>query len=72
MRARKKRSESVSDWLGRMRPRRVKRTSLGVCSRDEVRVNMFSGEKKGKVKTKAMTAEIKRILRPLNAADGTG
>ncbi len=43
------RSESVGRrvWLGRRRESRVKRTSEGVCRREEVRVKMFSGEKYG-------------------------
>jgi hypothetical protein len=33
---------------------------------------MFSGEKKGRVKTRARTAEMKRILRALKAVGGMG
>lgn len=33
---------------------------------------MFSGEKNGRVKTRAVTADIKSILRLLKAAAGTG
>lgn len=36
-------------WFGRREVRRVKRTSVGVCKREEVRVRMFSGEKVGRV-----------------------
>ena len=38
-------SFSVRPPLPRARARRVKRTSLGVCRREEVSVKMFSGEK---------------------------
>jgi len=39
-------------WFGRSEARRVKRTSLGVWRREEVRVRMFSGEKRGRVEMK--------------------
>lgn len=64
------RSDSVRTRSGRTRLRRVKRTSLGVCKRDEVRVNMFSGEKKGRVEMRAKRAEIKRMFRPRNEEVG--
>lgn len=35
-------------------------------------MNMFSGEKNGRVKTRASAADMKRMLRLLNAAAGTG
>ena len=38
-------SFSVRSRPPRATAKRVNRTSLGVCSRDEVVVNMFSGEK---------------------------
>ena len=43
--------------------KRVKRTSLGVCSLDDVSLKMFSGLKLGNVDMKARTAETKRMLR---------
>lgn len=43
--------------------RRTKRTSLGICRRDSVRRNMFSGRKGGRVERREMTAEMKRIFR---------
>jgi len=45
--------------------RRVKRTSLGVCSRDCVMVKIFSGAKYGRVEMRASRAEMKRMLKDL-------
>jgi len=45
-------SWGVRVWFGRSEARRVKRTSLGVWRREEVRVRMFSGEKRGRVEMK--------------------
>lgn len=35
-------------------------------------MNIFSGEKNGRVKIRARTADMKRMLRLLKAAAGTG
>ena len=56
--------------LGRIRPRRVKRTSLGVWRREDVTANMFSGERKGRVQIKAMEAVMKRMLRARKTGTG--
>lgn len=53
----------VRVWLGRRVARRVKRTSEGVCRREEVRVKMFSGEKNGRVESRARREVRKRRLR---------
>lgn len=50
----------------------MKRTSLEVCKREEVTVNMFSGVKKGRVEMRAIRAEMKRTFRPRNEAAGVG
>ena len=41
----------------------MKRTSLGVCRREEVVLKMFSGAKYGRLEMMARTADMKRILR---------
>ena len=50
----------------------MNRTSLGVCSREEVVVKIFSGEKYGSVETRARRAEMKRMLREERTGRGTG
>jgi len=65
-------SWGVRVWFGRREARRVKRTSLGVCRREEVRVRMFSGEKAGRVEMKYIVAERKRRLRDRRMAGGMG
>mgnify|MGYP003623127099 CR=1 FL=1 len=41
---------------------RVKRTSIGICSRDCVAVKMFSGEKEGRVERSESNAIVKSIV----------
>ena len=50
----------------------MNRTSFGVCRRDEVIVKMFSGEKYGRVETRAMRAQMKSIFREEITGRGTG
>ena len=50
----------------------MNRTSFGVCSREEVVVKIFSGEKYGSVETRARRAEMKRMLREEMTGRGTG
>lgn len=50
----------------------MKRTSLGVCRREDVVVKMFSDAKYGRVEMRAMTAETKRMLREVKTGGGTG
>lgn len=64
-------SASVSPLTPRARLRRVNRTSLDVCRRDDVVVKMFSGAKWGRVETRAQTAETKRMVRDLETGPGT-
>lgn len=52
MRGRRSSSAAVRVLLGLREARRVKRTSVGVCSREDVMINMFSGEKVGRVEMK--------------------
>lgn len=65
-------SASVSPETPRARLRRVKRTSLEVCRREDVVVKMFSGAKEGRVEMRARTAETKRMVRDLETGPGTG
>ena len=65
-------SASVRPEAPRARLRRVKRTSLEVCRREDVVVKMFSGAKYGRVETRARTAEMKRMVRDLETGLGTG
>jgi hypothetical protein len=58
--------------VGRRAERRVKRTSLGIWRREEVRENMFSGEKKGRVLMRKAKAVKKRIMRARETFEGTG
>ena len=58
--------------VGRKAKRRVKRTSVGICRRDEVRLNMFSGENRGSVLTRKAVAVMKSIIRAREILGGTG
>lgn len=68
--------KSSSAWVslpsGRRELRRLKRTSFGVCRRDEVIWKMFSGAKVGSVEMRAKTQETKRILRAVKTYVGGG
>ena len=59
-------------FAGRIDARRVKRTSLGVWSREDVKLNTFSGEKVGTVEIKAKAEARKRALRALRTYGGVG
>jgi len=65
-------SEGVRVWEGRREATRVKRTSLGVCRREEVRVRIFSGEKGGRVESRYIRAERKRRFRERRIGGGMG
>ena len=65
-------SASVRPEGPRARLRRVKRTSLEVWRREEVKVKMLSGAKEGRVEMRAMTAETKRMVRDLETGLGIG
>ena len=58
--------------MGRKAERRVKRTSVGIWRREDVRLNMFSGEKKGRVLMRKAEAVMKRIMRARETLGGTG
>lgn len=58
--------------VGRKAESRVKRTSVGICRREDVRENMFSGEKKGSVFMRKAEAVMKRIIRARETLGGTG
>lgn len=57
---------------GRRVERRVKRTSVEICRRDEVRVKMFDGEKGGRVLMRKATVVIIRIRRARETFGGVG
>lgn len=69
---RRRLSASVRPEGPRARLRRVKRTSLGVCRREDVAVKMFSGAKGGRVEASARRAETKRMVRDLETGMGIG
>ncbi len=48
----------------------MKRTSLGVCKREEVTAKMFSGAKNGSVEKRAITAAMERMLSAREAPKG--
>ena len=50
----------------------MKRTSTGIWRREEVRENMFSGEKKGRVRRRKVPVTTKRIRRAREIKGGTG
>jgi len=50
----------------------VKRTSVGICRREEVSENMFSGAKKGIVLIRNAEAVMKRMIRARETWGGTG
>lgn len=52
-------SEGVS---GRRAESRTNKMSVGICRRDSVRVNMFSGWNGGKLENSDSTAEMKRMF----------
>ena len=64
-------SEAVRP-AGRSAERRVKRTSVGICRRDEVRLNMFSAENRGRVLTRKAVAVMKSIMRAREIFGGMG
>lgn len=72
IRGRRSSSVGVRVWSGRRAERRVKRTSGGVWRREEVRVIMFSGARKGMVERKARRAERKSMFRECRTARGRG
>jgi hypothetical protein len=65
-------SPSVSKPSSRKVARRVNSTSVGVCNREEVNVNIFSGEKYGIVEKAASAAATKRMFRALLTCVGRG
>ena len=58
--------------VGRKAERRVKRTSLGIWRREDVREKTFSGEKKGRVVMRKAEAVRKRITRARETFAGVG
>ena len=60
---------SVRPW-GRRVEMRVKRTSVGICRRDWVRVKMLDGEKRGRVERRKARVVMKRIRRARETAGG--
>lgn len=52
--------------------RRVKRTLVGVCSRDWVCVKMFGGVKKGRVEARQRRAVMKRVFSAVFVFCGSG
>ena len=58
--------------VGRRAESRVKSTSVGICRREEVKENMFSGEKMGSVVIRKPTAVRRRIMRARETLGGTG
>ena len=58
--------------VGRKAERRVKRTSVGIWRREEVKENMFSGEKTGRVLMRKARAVRKRIMRARETLGETG
>lgn len=50
----------------------MKRTSVGIWRREEVRENMFSEEKKGTVLMRKAVAVRKRMMRARETLAGTG
>lgn len=52
--------------------RRVNKTSTGICTRDCVLLNKFSGEKTGSVAMNATRETAKRIARARDTAGGIG
>lgn len=58
--------------VGRRADRRVKRTSVGIWRREEVREKMFSEEKSGRVFMREAAAVRKRIVRARDTLAGTG
>ena len=57
---------------GRSAERRVKRTSVGIWSREEVRVKMLVGEKRGRVLRRKTTVVMARIRRARETLGGMG
>jgi hypothetical protein len=51
---------------------RVKSTSVGICSREEVREKRFGGRKVGSVLMRKIMATRKRMLRERETGAGTG
>jgi hypothetical protein len=64
-------SEEVNP-VGRKAERRVNRTSVGICRRDDVRLNIFSGENKGSVLMREAIEVMKSIVRARVTLGGTG
>lgn len=50
----------------------VNKTSVGICRRDCVKVNIFSGPKYGRVERRKMDATAKSIVRARFTEDGVG
>lgn len=52
--------------------RRVKRTFVGVCRREDVATKMLVGVKYGRVERRATTAVMKRMFSAVTARGGSG
>ncbi len=58
--------------VGRRAERRVKRTSVGIWRREDVREKMFSGAKTGRVLRRKETEVMRSMVRARRTAGGAG